>query len=275
MINRRNAFTLIELLVVIAIIAILAAILFPVFAQAKLAAKKTADLSNMKNIDTAVIMYAADSDDTLPVTNWPHWYVNAARVFPYTKNRDIFRNPASSFREGTVQRKQGRNPFGNFMIDPASPCVGLGVSVRGQANLFDDIYPPLDYEWNSWIQNGGRQCANGDWHEVPRSMTDPVFVNVARVVMWVDFPVAGTYWPGGCVDGVCGNGASLGGSSSSYWGANFRGWFGNGSNVAHLDGHAKFYPTRQLVPTLQEWENGVESRTWRGWGLSYGDPSVQ
>jgi len=56
------AFTLIELLVVIAIIAILAAILFPVFAQAKLAAKKTVALSNWKQIDTAQIMYSGDND---------------------------------------------------------------------------------------------------------------------------------------------------------------------------------------------------------------------
>jgi prepilin-type N-terminal cleavage/methylation domain-containing protein len=53
----KKAFTLIELLVVIAIIAILAAILFPVFAQAKLAAKKTASLSNVKELGLAEIMY--------------------------------------------------------------------------------------------------------------------------------------------------------------------------------------------------------------------------
>ena len=57
-----TAFTLIELLVVIAIISILAAILFPVFAQAKLAAKKTMCLSNWKQIDTAMIMYSGDYD---------------------------------------------------------------------------------------------------------------------------------------------------------------------------------------------------------------------
>jgi len=61
----KRAFTLIELLVVIAIIAILAAILFPVFAQAKLAAKKTAGLSQVKQIGTAVHIYLADSDDVL------------------------------------------------------------------------------------------------------------------------------------------------------------------------------------------------------------------
>jgi len=62
----KKAFTLIELLVVIAIIAILAAILFPVFAQAKAAAKQTQNLSNMKQIGTAAQIYIADYDDTYP-----------------------------------------------------------------------------------------------------------------------------------------------------------------------------------------------------------------
>jgi prepilin-type N-terminal cleavage/methylation domain-containing protein/prepilin-type processing-associated H-X9-DG protein len=66
----KKAFTLIELLVVIAIIAILAAILFPVFAQAKLAAKKTSDLANMKQLGTASIMYAGDYDDTMYAHRW-------------------------------------------------------------------------------------------------------------------------------------------------------------------------------------------------------------
>jgi prepilin-type N-terminal cleavage/methylation domain-containing protein len=71
----RKAFTLIELLVVIAIIAILAAILFPVFAQAKAAAKKTVTVSNVKQELTSVAIYLNDSDDTYPMSMGvrPEW----------------------------------------------------------------------------------------------------------------------------------------------------------------------------------------------------------
>jgi prepilin-type N-terminal cleavage/methylation domain-containing protein len=65
--THRKAFTLIELLVVIAIIAILAAILFPVFAQAKAAAKQTASISNWKQGGLAMMMYAQDYDDRIPI----------------------------------------------------------------------------------------------------------------------------------------------------------------------------------------------------------------
>jgi prepilin-type N-terminal cleavage/methylation domain-containing protein len=67
----RPGFTLIELLVVIAIIAILAAILFPVFAQAREKARQTQCISNFKQINLAMIMYAQDWDETLPrIRNW-------------------------------------------------------------------------------------------------------------------------------------------------------------------------------------------------------------
>lgn len=98
----RKAFTLIELLVVIAIIAILAAILFPVFAQAKASAKKIVDLSNQKQIITAITMYAADNDDCTcrthhdlesgeTIANLYTWF---QPLYPYIKNKDIFRDPA-------------------------------------------------------------------------------------------------------------------------------------------------------------------------------------
>src|SRR5579884_1133742 len=89
----KKAFTLIELLVVIAIIAILAAILFPVFAQAKAAAKRTADLSNTKNITLGMILYSGDYDDTLApmmqgAWDWPRYQLILWKdsILPYIKN---------------------------------------------------------------------------------------------------------------------------------------------------------------------------------------------
>jgi prepilin-type N-terminal cleavage/methylation domain-containing protein len=81
----RKAFTLIELLVVIAIIAILAAILFPVFAQAKSAAKNMASLSNIKQIGTACMLYLNDNDDTMiQGDDYAEW-VWLFRFAPYIK----------------------------------------------------------------------------------------------------------------------------------------------------------------------------------------------
>ena len=90
----RRAFTLIELLVVIAIVAILAAILFPVFAQAKAAAKKTACMSNEKQIGLAFMLYAGDSDDYYPLASQPSAPTSwTATVQVYARNHAFFRCP--------------------------------------------------------------------------------------------------------------------------------------------------------------------------------------
>ncbi len=94
----RSGFTLIELLVVIAIIAILAAILFPVFAQAREKARQTTCLSNLKQIGTAAQMYAQDYDERLPGTELGQGdgeYFWIEMLAPYTKNRDLFNCPSA------------------------------------------------------------------------------------------------------------------------------------------------------------------------------------
>jgi len=84
----RRAFTLIELLVVIAIIAILAAILFPVFAQAKEAAKKTACLSNMKQMGTSFALYLGDSDGIYPTCDNDKAKISGQPPDPETPDTD-------------------------------------------------------------------------------------------------------------------------------------------------------------------------------------------
>src|SRR4026207_363252 len=93
----RTGFTLIELLVVIAIIAILAAILFPVFAQAREKARQSGCLSNLKQLGTAVLMYTQDYDENLPNnyagkkdTNLWSDLSGSGLMDPYLKNKQIW-----------------------------------------------------------------------------------------------------------------------------------------------------------------------------------------
>lgn len=122
---RRSGFTLIELLVVIAIIAILAAILFPVFARAREQARKTTCISNLKQIGAGILMYSQDYDELYPVANQEadrittgqaHWIggVNNQHPFlvdviqPYTKNDQMLECP-------TLRTPVQRNAAGNVI----------------------------------------------------------------------------------------------------------------------------------------------------------------
>ncbi len=163
----RRAFTLIELLVVIAIIAILAAILFPVFAQAKAAAKITASLSGVKQLALGVQMYSVDFDDMAvfeygysdgsitgdtAAYHYPTTWVG--RIFPYVKNQSVFFD--KTFPEITDYNKLYQDPY----------------------------YPNYKYNW-TWITTlslntdgysrqtyGGSSCINyGDETSVTRSLT--------------------------------------------------------------------------------------------------------
>lgn len=97
----RRGFTLIELLVVIAIIAILAAILFPVFAQAREQARGVSCLSNMKQVGTATALYLQDYDETFPMNLYfgadpsPCVYTAWTAILPYSKNTQVYTCPSN------------------------------------------------------------------------------------------------------------------------------------------------------------------------------------
>ena len=163
----RRAFTLIELLVVIAIVAVLAAILFPVFAQAKAAAKKTSCLSNERQIGIAFMMYAGDSDDWLPLASQPSAPTSwTTTVQAYAKNFAIFRCPddasrnwaapltnPSPFQKGLRVTSyfsnlflDSRRPYGNVAA-LMSPSNVVYVSESAE-NLTYDAYFPMYWNLN-------------------------------------------------------------------------------------------------------------------------------
>lgn len=108
--GRNKAFTLIELLVVIAIIALLAAILFPVFARARENARRSSCQSNMKQIGLGMLQYVQDYDENLPSPVYGStsttpvqqaYYRWQDAIFPYVKNEQIFRCPSDINRAGS------------------------------------------------------------------------------------------------------------------------------------------------------------------------------
>ncbi|HOM82910.1 MAG TPA: DUF1559 domain-containing protein [Armatimonadota bacterium] len=138
--SRRMGFTLIELLVVIAIIAILAAILFPVFARARENARKSTCQSNLKQMALAAMQYAQDYDETLmrtnisPATNV--YYGWAWMLQPYVKNTEIFTCPSkpSAKWNGSATTFSGFG-YGYFAIQNTNNNGGASLSERALASI--------------------------------------------------------------------------------------------------------------------------------------------
>ncbi len=201
---KRRAFTLIELLVVIAIIAILAAILFPVFAKAKVAAKKAASISNAKQIGLALIMYATDYDDFYPRNDdcQPNSALNPALnsnpfnpvgvgctttafyyrmnhfawqkwIYPYVKNVPIFEHPLR--QKDLVQWGTNGQIVGGFVLNSA---------LTGSLDTYNRPATFLR-QWRDSFRGG-----------TVTNIPDP-----ARAIIILEFPTANaSVLPGGTVD---------------------------------------------------------------------------
>jgi prepilin-type N-terminal cleavage/methylation domain-containing protein/prepilin-type processing-associated H-X9-DG protein len=151
----KRAFTLIELLVVIAIIAILAAILFPVFAQAKAAAKKTTAVSNLKQINLGYIMYENDYDDTTPIL-WsysiPNPTVLPVELAPYIQK--VNNQSAGSTQVNTAG--VWADPSDSVM--PVNDGLAQAVSFPLTKQTF---VPPYATNGNGALYGGGQADPSG------------------------------------------------------------------------------------------------------------------
>jgi prepilin-type N-terminal cleavage/methylation domain-containing protein/prepilin-type processing-associated H-X9-DG protein len=142
-----KAFTLIELLVVIAIIAILAAILFPVFARARENARRSSCQSNMKQIGLGLLQYSQDYDERLPKTSFGidkdasgvgrYKWMDA--IYPYVKSEQIFNCPSDP---STATRSDAsKNALYKYHNGSTSDTLGYNYGSYGANNAYFDIGP--------------------------------------------------------------------------------------------------------------------------------------
>jgi len=270
--RNHRAFTLIELLVVISIIAILASILFPVFAQAKLAAKKTADLSNIKQIGTATVMYETDYDDQFPLATvfpgpgpsygyFERWSSQLV-LGPYIKNTAIFLAPIDNYKPDLT----------TYPFEDPLPTSRQAAPISYLANALTSTY---------LIPKGGSQCsyfpstpsavsdctgpiAPGGWYGVNTSVSDTSADSPSDLIVYTEGSVELSNW-WGCPNTVNTETFACYGSDlvygwdvlslalGSYLGSPdpnmAKAWrvYANQSNFSFSDTHAKTLPAGKLT----------------------------
>ncbi len=267
----RRGFTLIELLVVIAIIAILAAILFPVFAQARESARTISCLSNMKQLGLGVKMYAQDFDEKFPMGTYPgprNWEVNPDVYGDLGWNDCFFSAPGEGPRAwaGFNPRDGGPNYVGcaygaefyrTLMTIQVGPylknkqifyCPSDNYRDSSQANMITGMQ---SYQWfPNWIYNG---CCGIDVRYPDgtfKSLDDPSEKTGSPVAERMIFVERGVF-------GWDGSDATT--DSCTPWTAR-RTIFNHsrGYNAIYFDGHAK------LVPYFKKWVTLPAT----GWGIN-------
>ena len=251
--NVRKGFTLIELLVVIAIIAILAAILFPVFAQAKAAAKKTASLANHKQNTMAAIMYSNDYDDGVPLTYWPGTNVLAGvagcmRPGAFATSPDV--SCAGSAGGQTPGWPRLINPYSKNYDILRDPVVGDPWGIYGNPAYnwwFNwSRFSNYGYNWVYLCPTPATSTAASDGSQKPTNFTFPQ--DPAKTLIYVDSRVWIGSWRSAYIVTDPPTGLNAG---NVYW---FGGWpsvspdprYQDGANASMMDGHSKYTSTGAL-----------------------------
>lgn len=190
--RRRDGFTLIELLVVIAIIAILAAILFPVFMKAKQAGQKASCMSGIKQLSAAFRVYADDNQDTVPpcFTNSQKQHVNGEAsyndwwlwmhfIYPYVKSVNAFNCPAGfgKYKGGYYWESEKKDP----------ELVAIYPSNTGFLNA--------SYGFNYWLGRYiGDASGNIKYSLIPRSTATPLLADCSYYLTGPQFLHPGEGW---------------------------------------------------------------------------------
>lgn len=240
---KRRGFTLIELLVVIAIIAILAAILFPVFAQAKLAAKKTVALSNAKQIALANIMYSNDYDDALvkeyfgfpqePACDWGtisgEFFSWRWSLQPYVaKSKGLLQDPT--------------NPFAAEQFWTQNHSFGTAVDSDFLSSNFASNTALIGFANGACAFGNDDKNGLGNLSAVPEVASTIIFV--PSRTQWNDMP-----WSWGTFSGI------LGGPTS---GNMYNGWCitprGGSSPVCPANGNGPIHVVGKVSPYV--WADG-------------------
>ncbi len=245
----KKGFTLIELLVVIAIIAILAAILFPVFAQAREKARQTSCLSNLKQIGTAHLLYRDDYDETFVPSNSGknlYWSDTVQRTDDKgTPSAHMCWNDAWSAVHGKNEF-DGNGTCQKCWMDLLMPYVKNWnlfqcPTSKGRKNTFNGN----DYIWASYGYNMTVGCGGNIITDI-KPLTDADIKTSAKLICNVDFPFT---------DNI--------GINPFYGCERFNTYAPHidGVNVTFCDGHAKYYKKNSQDGPYQVWYGETDSRS--------------
>ena len=257
MITIKKGFTLIELLVVIAIIAILAAILFPVFAQAREKARQATCLSNLKNLGTAVVMYTQDYNECYPMGIGPgtveSTYYWTYKVGQYVKDWKMFYCPSyyNSY-DGSITAETGEYGVPNLSFNALYGGYTANAWLFSSTSIYNNYYPKTPIKV-ARVKSPSNVVA--------------IYEASSYLMGDIDWQCWGTYsaWlPGSGVAGhPCAGGDNpvLSGEQLSDYN---NGRHNEGINFAYADGHAGFLKSAEAISWLDhiDSKNPMRPTTW-------------